>query len=63
MDFLLISQSVDKPAIIASLTASMFNTGNTPGSPKSTIDTFELGLSPNSLLDVENSLVFVLSWA
>jgi hypothetical protein len=49
------------PNVTALFTTSTFNTGNTPGNPKSTAHACEFGCAPNLVAAAENILDFVLS--
>ena len=56
-----ISALVAKPNLIPCLIAPSFNTGRTPGSPRSIKSTRVFASSPNWLREGENSLVLVVS--
>src|SRR5437016_1994975 len=49
-------------ASTANSTARLFSTGNAPGSPRHTGQTFVFGAAPNLLEHPQNALVWVSSW-
>ena len=51
-----------RAALTDSSKARRFMTGSTPGMPKQTGQVAELGGRPNSVVQPQNSLVFVSSW-
>src|SRR5947209_6374560 len=51
-----------KPVRIVSLSASSLATGNTPGKPRHTGQTWVLGAAPNSLAQPHHIFDLVLSW-
>ena len=52
---------IDKPNFIAIFKTSLFNTGRTPGIPRSILHAWVLGAAPNFVLAPENNLDSVAS--
>ena len=57
-----ISASIDKPNLMAILTAASLSTGKDPGSAKSTLFAFEFGFAPKVAGADEKILDLVANW-